>query len=90
MRPIEAVGRRPSVAELLAERGVETAVLQSAINRCPELLSSTCSDRVGPMIDLLRSEGFSEPGQMEQLLLKCPQVLGRFVVLTLVMLRPHD
>ncbi|KAI8469883.1 MAG: hypothetical protein J3K34DRAFT_459145 [Monoraphidium minutum] len=62
-----------SSAELLAARGVAHDAIQSAINRCPELLGSATAGRVEPIMQLLAAEGFKEPRQIDLLLLKCPQ-----------------
>ncbi|GBF88026.1 hypothetical protein Rsub_00738 [Raphidocelis subcapitata] len=63
-------------AELLAAHGLSSATLQSAVARMPELAApGAAAERVEPILELLRREGFREPGQLDALLLKCPQVV---------------
>lgn len=76
-RPPRAVAGRtgPSAAELLSAL-LDERTLQSCVARVPELLSGSApaAARVGPMLELLAREGFQQPDQVAQLLLKCPQV----------------
>jgi hypothetical protein len=72
-----AAAAPPCVAELLAQRwAVPAPALQSAVARCPELLSAeeAATRRVAPIVDILQREGFSGSEALSKLLLKCPQV----------------